>query len=79
MALNLARLALQDSHKKILETLEVDSQVLDNIHEQFMLVISQCNIRVHSFQEGQGISGVKGLHGKVCWLSQAMTRYKHSP
>ncbi|MCJ1277745.1 hypothetical protein MMC21_005559 [Puttea exsequens] len=30
---NLARLALQDSQKKIVETLEVDSEVLDNIYE----------------------------------------------
>ena len=30
---NLVRLALQDSHKKIIETLEVDSEVLGNIHE----------------------------------------------
>ena len=63
---NLACMAMQDSHRKIIETLEVDSETLDNIHEQFILVISQCNIRIHSFQEGQGISGVKGLHGKVC-------------
>lgn len=67
IASNLACLALQDSHKKIVKTLEVDSEVLNNIHEQFVLAVSQCNIRVHSFQEGQGISGMKGLHGKVCW------------
>lgn len=48
-----------------METLEVDSEVLDNIHEQFLLAVSQSNIRVHSFQEGKGISGVKGLSGKV--------------
>ena len=66
IASNLARLALQDSHKKIMDTLEVDSEVLDNIHEQFVLAISEQNIRIHTFQEGQGISGMKGLHGKVC-------------
>ena len=65
IASNLAGLALQDAHKKIVKSLEVDSEILDNIHEQFVLRISQCNIRVHSFQEGQGISGIKGLHGKV--------------
>lgn len=68
IASNLALVAMQDSHKKILKTLEVDSEVLDNIHEQFMLTISQCDIRIHSFQEGQGATGVKGLHGKVYWL-----------
>ena len=67
IASNLARLALQDSHKKIVDTLEVDSEVLDNIHEEFVLAISERNIRIHTFQEGQGISGMKGFHGKVCW------------
>jgi len=65
IASNIARLALQDSQKKIVETLEVDSEVLDNIHEQFIEIISKHSIRIHSFQEGRGISGIKGLHGKV--------------
>ena len=64
IASNLARVALQDSHKKIVETLEVDSEVLDNIHEQFIEVLPN-HIYIHSFQEGRGISGVKGLHEKV--------------
>ena len=56
---------LQDSNKKILKTLEVDSEVLDNIHEQFIDMVSEHGIRIHSFQEGRGISGMKGLDGKV--------------
>ena len=56
---------LQDSNKKILETLEVDSEVLDNIHEQFIDMVFEHGIRIHSFQEGRGISGMKGLDGKV--------------
>ena len=65
IASNLACVALQDSHKKIVETLEVDNEVLNNIHEQFMNVVSSNSIRVHSFQEGKGMSGVKGISGKV--------------
>ena len=65
IASNLARLVLQDSQKKIVETLEVDSEVLDNIHEQFVDMILNYGIRIHSFQEGRGISGIKGLNGKV--------------
>ncbi|KAL3962842.1 hypothetical protein ACCO45_004365 [Purpureocillium lilacinum] len=42
IAANLARLALQDSNKRLLETLEI-----------------------HSFQEAQGVSGMKGLDNKV--------------
>ncbi|KAL8699698.1 MAG: hypothetical protein Q9201_005860 [Fulgogasparrea decipioides] len=65
IASNLARVALQDSHKKIVETLEVDSELLDNIHEQFVNLIFEHGIRIHSFQEMRGISGMRGLHEKV--------------
>ncbi len=57
---------LQDPHKKIVEALEVDSEVLDNIHEQFVKYVYDDGIRIHSFQEARGISGMKGLHEKVC-------------
>ncbi|KAK1990558.1 hypothetical protein LX36DRAFT_592390, partial [Colletotrichum falcatum] len=59
IASNLARLALQDSNKNLIETLEVNSEVLDNIHEEFKTVIHLHNIKVHSFQEARGISGMK--------------------
>jgi hypothetical protein len=49
----------------LLETLEVNSEVLDNIHEEFKSIVTEQNIKVHSFQEAQGISGMKGLHEKV--------------
>src|SRR2546430_15797046 len=65
IASNLARLTLQDSHKRIIETLEVNSEVLDNIHEEFKNIVQDHGTKIHSFQEARGISGVKGLHGKV--------------
>jgi hypothetical protein len=43
----------------------VNSEVLDNIHEEFKTIADQSRIRIHSFQEAQGISGMKGLHSKV--------------
>ena len=43
--------------------------MLDNIHEQFIEMIFKHGIRIHSFQEGRGISGIKGLHGKVRYPS----------
>jgi hypothetical protein len=49
-----------------LETLEVSGEVLDNINEEFKTIASECGIKVHSFQEAHGVSGMKGLHGKVC-------------
>ena len=65
IASNMARLALQDSNKKILETMEVNHEVLDNIQEAFKTVVYEDGLRVHSFQEARGISGMKGLHNKV--------------
>ena len=65
IASNLAQVALQDSNKKIVKTLEVNSEVLDNIHEEFKTIVSECGTRIHSFQEARGISGIKGLDNKV--------------
>ncbi|KAI1647572.1 uncharacterized protein F4817DRAFT_103194 [Daldinia loculata] len=65
IASNLAALALHDSNKKIVRTLQVNSEVLDNIHFQFKNKVSEKGIMIHSFQEARGISGVKGLEGKV--------------
>ncbi|RYP60002.1 hypothetical protein DL771_010654 [Monosporascus sp. 5C6A] len=69
IAANLARLALQDSNKKLVETLEVNSEVLDNIHEEFKSIVHESDIRIHSFQEARGISGIKGLHNKMARCS----------
>ncbi|KAI9692806.1 MAG: hypothetical protein M1820_009354 [Bogoriella megaspora] len=65
IASNLARLALQDSNKKLLETLEVNNEVLDNIHEEFKVIAFKGAFKIHSFQEAQGITGMKGLDAKV--------------
>jgi len=61
----MAQLALQDSNKTIIETLEVNSEVLDIIHEQFITIVLEDKLQVYSFQEAQGISGMKGLNNKV--------------
>ncbi|KAI0537281.1 hypothetical protein GGR58DRAFT_527494 [Xylaria digitata] len=65
IASNLAKLAFQDSNKRIIQTLEPNSEVLDNIHDEFLKVVHEASIKVHSFQEARAISGVKGLDGKV--------------
>jgi hypothetical protein len=72
VASNLARLALQDSNKKIPETLEVNNRVLDNIHEEFKTIVYTASMKVHSFQEAQGITGMKGVSEKVCYLPQGV-------
>ena len=47
------------------ETLKVDSEVLDQIHKEFEKAVYNGGIKICSFQEARGISGVKGLHNKV--------------
>lgn len=65
IASNLASCALQTPNKKIVQTLEVNSEVLDNIHEEFVNIVHESGLKIHSFQEGRGLSGVKGFSGKV--------------
>ena len=43
----------------------MNGEVLDNIHEEFKTIVHESGIRIHSFQEARGISGMKGLHNKV--------------
>ena len=65
IASNLAQLVFQDSNKKLLKTLEVNSEVLENIHEEFIKIVYNGRIKIHSFQESRPITGIKGLNGKV--------------
>ncbi|KFY92599.1 hypothetical protein V498_04835 [Pseudogymnoascus sp. VKM F-4517 (FW-2822)] len=65
IASNLASIACQDSNKRLVQTLEVNDEVLDNIHEEFKTILVKRAIKVHSFQEAKGISGMKGLDSKV--------------
>ena len=65
IASNLARVALQDSNKRLLETLEVNNEVLDNIHEEFKTIAFKGTLKIHTFQESRGVSGIKGLSEKV--------------
>ncbi|KAI0144132.1 hypothetical protein F4776DRAFT_661226 [Hypoxylon sp. NC0597] len=65
IAVNLASLALQDSNSNILRGLEVNGEVLDSIHERFTNIVAESKIKIYSFQEARGVSGMKGLHNKV--------------
>lgn len=65
IAANLASFALQNSNTGILRTLKVNGEVFDIIQDEFQAIVHENNIKVHSFQEARGISGIKGLSGKV--------------
>jgi hypothetical protein len=62
---NLVRLTLQDSNKRLLETLDVNSEVLDIIHEEFKTIAYNRKLKIYTFQESRGITGMKGLNEKV--------------
>ena len=56
---------MQDPNKQILRALKEKNEILDNIHEEFKSIVDGSRMKVHSFQEARGISGMKGLHNKV--------------
>lgn len=60
LASNIVAAALQSPNDRILSGLEVDSEILDLIQEDFLRVLHDSKIRIHSFQEGRGLSGILG-------------------
>ncbi|CAH0055113.1 unnamed protein product [Clonostachys solani] len=50
---NLSRIALQEPNARILRGLQVDSEVLENIHEEFKVHVHKCGFKIYSFQEGR--------------------------
>ncbi|CAK7230088.1 hypothetical protein SCUCBS95973_007455 [Sporothrix curviconia] len=65
LASNLAALALCDSNKRLTGALQPNGEVFDNIHTNFVKLVDGSGIRLHSFQEARGMTGVKGLSSKV--------------
>jgi hypothetical protein len=60
-------MALQSPNKKVVVGLEVNGEVLDNINDEFKTTAHSRGLKIHSFQEARGISGFKGVDGKVSW------------
>jgi len=65
IASNIARLVLRGSDEEIIKELKVNSEVLESTNKIFETIMNRSQIRIHSFQEAQGM-GVKGFHNKVC-------------
>jgi hypothetical protein len=62
----LTSVALAAPTAQLLSDLEIDSQILDMIQDNFLRTLQyHPSIRVHSFLEGKGMTGIKGLDGKV--------------
>lgn len=64
LASNMAKFALQSPNSKNLRAMQVDSAILQVVAEDFSIMIRD-GLKVHSFYEGRGLSGLYGLHGKV--------------
>ncbi|KAI9035332.1 esterase/lipase family protein [Aspergillus affinis] len=76
VARNLVAAALRDSNPILVRDLEVDCRMLECIHLNFRKILLEGRIRIHTFQEGQGLKGVKGFTGKVVDDFSARVDYK---
>lgn len=65
MMTRVANAALLDTNKHLLSSLAVDGEILDRIHSEFKKMLYAEDFSVHSFQEGRGVSAVKGFSAKV--------------
>ncbi|VUC23865.1 unnamed protein product [Clonostachys rosea] len=61
---DLSRVALQEPNSKILRGLQVDSEVLENIHEEFKVHAAKCGFKIYSFQEGRAPEKL-GINHKI--------------
>lgn len=67
LASNLSKLALRGRNTKILKGLSPNSELLENISEEFLKLLgdNEPKVYIHSFYETKGMSGMYGLSGEV--------------
>ena len=58
-----------DTHDQILQALQPGSEILELAREEFCELWREKGFTVRTFQESQGITGVRGLNGKVRFKS----------
>ena len=61
----LANVALRDTNKPLLSSLEVENELLDRINSEFGKMVQLEDFGVYSFQESSELLGLKGFSGKV--------------
>lgn len=72
----IATVALVAPTVQLLSDLEIDSQILDMIQDNFSRTLQyHPSLRVHSFLEGKGMTGIKGLDGKVSRQARHISYY----
>ncbi|KAI1747303.1 hypothetical protein F4782DRAFT_535596 [Xylaria castorea] len=65
LASNLLAMALMDSNSRLLYDMRVDSRILRSIQADFLRALDRAPLRIHSFQEGRALTGVRGFNDKV--------------
>lgn len=65
IAYRVARAAGFDANDRMLRTLQQESDVLELLREEFSKRLAAKSFDVYTFQEGLGLSGVRGLSDKV--------------
>lgn len=66
MLSKLVAVAFVDSTTRLLSDLDIDSQILDMIQDEFLRTLEYSDsMKIHSFLEGRALTGIKGLDGKV--------------
>ena len=55
-----------DTNPNVLRDLCPNNTLFDKIGYEFSKMLKKDIFQIHSFQEARGISGVRGLSGKVC-------------
>ena len=61
----MAKRILLESNSHLIGSIDYNSEILSNIHEEFRKMITEKDIQLHSFRESRGLSGLKGLSSKV--------------
>jgi len=71
----LANVSLRDTNRHLIRSLEVEDELLDRIHLEFVKMVQLEDFSVYSFQESSGLSGLKGFSGKV--VSDSSSKLDH--
>ena len=61
----MAKLILLESNSQLIGSIDYNSEILSNVHEEFRKMITEKDIQLHSFRESRGLSSLKGLSSKV--------------
>ncbi|KAF8538874.1 hypothetical protein BDD12DRAFT_739548, partial [Trichophaea hybrida] len=62
---NMLKLAGMSPNEELIRTLGVDNQTLQMIDHAFSIILRENSLKIHSFREEKGMSGFRGISGKV--------------